>query len=42
MFISKKKIASKISVFDKSSKVTDYLKKNFSIEVCNNISKLES
>ena len=33
-----KKLATKISVFDKSSKVTDYLKKNFSIEICNNIS----
>ena len=33
-----KKLATKISVFDKSSKVNDYLKKNFSIEICNNIS----
>jgi prephenate dehydrogenase/cyclohexadieny/prephenate dehydrogenase len=33
-----KKLATKISVFDKSSKVTDYFKKNFSIEICNNIS----
>ena len=38
--IEKKKLASKISVYDKSSKVTDYLKKNFSIEVCNNISSV--
>ena len=36
--IEKKKLASKISAYDKSSKVIDYLKKNFSIEVCNNIS----
>ena len=36
--IVKKKLASKISAYDKSSKVIDYLKKNFSIEVCNNIS----
>ena len=33
--IEKKKLASKISAYDKSSKVIDYLKKNFSIEVCN-------
>jgi len=38
--IVKKKLASKISAYDKSSKVTDYLKKNFSIEVCNNISNV--
>ena len=36
--VSEKKLASKISVYDKSSKVTDYLKKNFSVETCNNIS----
>ena len=36
--IERKKLASKISAYDKSSKVIDYLKKNFSIEVCNNIS----
>jgi len=35
-----KKLASKISAYDKSSKATDYLKKNFSIEVCNNISNV--
>ena len=35
--IVEKKLASKISAYDKSSKTTDYLKKNFSIEVCNNI-----
>jgi prephenate dehydrogenase/cyclohexadieny/prephenate dehydrogenase len=36
--VKEKKIASKISTYDKSSRVTDYLKKNFSIDVCNNIS----
>jgi prephenate dehydrogenase/cyclohexadieny/prephenate dehydrogenase len=36
--IEEKKLASKISVYDKSSKVADYLKKNFSIEICSNIS----
>jgi len=36
--VEQKKLATKIGVFDKSSKVNDYLKKNFSIEICNNIS----
>ena len=36
--VVEKKLASKISAYDKSSKVTDYLKKNFSVEICNNIS----
>jgi prephenate dehydrogenase/cyclohexadieny/prephenate dehydrogenase len=36
--IDEKKLASKISAFDKSSKVSEYLKKNFSVEICNNIS----
>ena len=36
--IVEKKLASKISAYDKSSKVTDYLKKNFSVEICSNIS----
>jgi len=36
--VEEKKLASKISAYDKSSKVTDYLKKNFSVETCNNIS----
>ena len=35
----KKKLASKLSVFDKSSHVNSYLKKNFSSEVCSNISE---
>ena len=38
--VVEKKLASKISAYDKSSKTTDYLKKNFSIEVCNNISNV--
>jgi prephenate dehydrogenase/cyclohexadieny/prephenate dehydrogenase len=36
--VVEKKLASKISAYDKSSKVTDYLKKNFSVEICSNIS----
>ena len=36
--VEQKKLATKISVFDKSSKVNDYLKNNFSVEICNNIS----
>ena len=36
--VEEKKLASKISVYDKSSKVIDYLKKNFSAEIHNNIS----
>ena len=36
--VEEKKLASKISVYDKSSKVIDYLKKNFSAEICSNIS----
>ena len=36
--VNEKKLATKISVHDKSSKVTDYLKKNFSVETSNNIS----
>ena len=38
--VVEKKLASKISTFDKSSKVIDYLKKNFSVEICNNISEV--
>ena len=34
--VEEKKLASKISVYDKASKVTDYLKKNFSVEICSN------
>ena len=36
--VEEKKLATKISVYDKSSKVIDYLKKNFSVEICANIS----
>jgi len=36
--VVEKELASKISVYDKSSKVTEYLKKNFSVEICKNIS----
>ena len=36
--VEEKKLATKISAYDKSSKVIDYLKKNFSVEVCSNIS----
>ena len=36
--VEEKKLATKISVYDKSSKVIDYLKKNFSFEICSNIS----
>ena len=36
--VEEKKLATKISAFDKSSKVIDYLKKNFSVEICGNIS----
>ena len=36
--VVEKKLASKISVYDKALKVTDYLKKNFSVEICSNVS----
>ena len=36
--VVEKKLASKISVHDKASKVTDYLKKNFSVEIFSNVS----
>ena len=36
--VEEKKLATKITVYDKSSKVIDYLKKNFSVEICSNIS----
>ena len=36
--VEQKKLATKVSIFDKWSIVNDYLKKNFSIEICNNIS----
>tara|TARA_B100001057_G_scaffold498292_1_gene604844 strand:- start:732 stop:1628 length:897 start_codon:yes stop_codon:yes gene_type:complete len=36
--VEEKKLASKISVYDKSTSVSDYLKKNFSSEICKDIS----
>ena len=36
--VEEKKLSPKISAYDKSSKVTDYLKKNFSAEISSNIS----
>ena len=36
--VIEKKLASKISAYDKSTNVTEYLKKNFSVEICKNIS----
>ena len=36
--VEEKKLSSKISVYDKSTSVTEYLKKNFSAEICTNIS----
>ena len=36
--VEEKKLASDVNVFDKSIRVNDYLKKNFSVKVCNNIS----
>ena len=36
--VVEKKLATKISVYDKSSSVNNYLKKNFSVDVCKNIS----
>ena len=38
--VEEKKLATKISAYDKSSKVIDYLKKNFSVEICSNISEV--
>ena len=34
-----KKLASKISVYDNSSRVMEYLKKNFSVDICSNVSE---
>ena len=36
--VEEKKLATKISAYDKSLKVINYLKKNFSVEICSNIS----
>ncbi len=37
--IQEKKLATKVSVYDKSSKVTEYLKKNFTTDICSNVSE---
>ena len=37
--VEEKKLAKKISVHDKSSQVIEYLKKNFSIDICSNASE---
>tara|TARA_B100000886_G_scaffold15527_1_gene9969 strand:- start:394 stop:1290 length:897 start_codon:yes stop_codon:yes gene_type:complete len=36
--VEEKKLASKISAYDKSTNVSDYLKKNFSAEICKDVS----
>ena len=37
--IEEKKLATKISVHDKSNKVTEYLKKNFTVEICSKVAE---
>ena len=37
--IEEKKLATKISVHDKSNKAMEYLKKNFSVDICSNVSE---
>ena len=37
--IEEKKLAKKISVHDKSNKVMEYLKKNFSVDICSNVTE---
>ena len=37
--IEEKKLAAKISVHDKSNKVTEYLKKNFTVDICSKVSE---
>ena len=37
--IHEKKLATKISVYDKSNEVIGYLKKNFTIDICSNVSE---
>ena len=34
-----KKLATKISIYDKSNKVTEYLKKNFTADICSDVSE---
>ena len=36
--VEEKKLASKISVYDNSNRVMEYLKKNFSVNICSNMS----
>ena len=38
--IEEKKLATKISVYDKSNKVTEYLKKNFTVDTCSELSEV--
>ena len=38
--IEEKKLATKISVYDKSNKVTEYLKKNFTVDICSELSEV--
>ncbi len=38
--VEKKKLASKISVYDKSNQVMEYLKKNFSVNICSNLTEV--
>jgi len=37
--IEEKKLATKISIHDKSNKVTEYLKKNFTVDICSKVSE---
>ena len=37
--IEEKRLATKISVHDKSNKVTEYLKKNFTVDICSKVSE---
>ena len=37
--IEEKRLATKISVHDKSNKVTEYLKKNFTVDICSNVNE---
>ena len=37
--IQEKKLATKISIYDKSNKVAEYLKKNFTAEICSNMTE---
>ena len=37
--VQEKKLALKISVYDNSNRVMEYLKKNFSVDICSNVSE---